>query len=69
MVCNISLSDIVVFQLNGPTVNAPYGGSALARLTLGDLDSGLQGVAYVLKVLRKRDETPWPIYDGPPASA
>ena len=47
-----------------PTVNAPYGGSVLTRLTLGALDSGLEGAESA-----KRDATPWSIYDGPLATA
>ena len=35
-----------------------------AGLTLGDLDSGLEGAESA-----KRDETPWSIYDGPLATA
>ena len=41
-----------------------YGGSVLARSTLGDLDSGLEGAESA-----KRDETPRSIYDWPLASA
>ena len=47
-----------------PTANAPYGGSVLARLTPGDLNSGLEGAESA-----KQDETPWSIYDGPLATA
>ena len=36
-----------------PTRNAPYGGPFFAHLTLGDLDSGLEGAESA-----KRDETP-----------
>ena len=43
---------------------APYGGSVLARLTLGVLDSGLEGAESA-----KPDETPRSIYDGPLATA
>ena len=38
--------------------------AVLAQLTLGDLDSGLEGAGNA-----KRDETPWSIYDGPLATA
>ena len=44
--------------------DAPYGGSVSARLTVGDLDSGLEGAESA-----KRDETPWTIYSGPLATA
>ena len=47
-----------------PTVNAPYGGSAFARITLGDSDSGLEGAESA-----RRDETPWSIYERPLATA
>ena len=46
-----------------PTVNAPFGGPVLARLTLGDLDYGSQGAESA-----KRDET-YTNYDGPLATA
>ena len=49
---------------NGPTVHALYGGSALARSTLGDLDSGLEGAESA-----KLDEMPWSIYDERLATA
>ena len=49
--------------MNTQTVNALYRGSVLARSTLGNLDSGLEGAEGA-----KRDETPWPIYDGPLAT-
>ena len=44
-----------------PTVNAPYGGPVLARLTLGDLASGLGGFCLRAESA-KRDEIPWSIY-------
>ena len=47
-----------------PTVHAPYGGSVLARLILGDLDSGSEGAENA-----KRDETPRSIHEGPLATA
>ena len=50
-----------------PTVNAPYGGSGLARLTVGDLDSGLEGCLRAESA--KRDETPGSVCDGPLATA
>ena len=45
-------------------INAPYGGSVWTHLTLGDVDSGLEGAESA-----KRDETPWSVYHGPLATA
>ena len=62
--CRLEAAETWIGRLVLANLNAPCGGSLLARSTLGDLDSGLEGAESA-----KQDETPWSIHDGPLATA